>query len=246
MKLWAILTLLLARAAGADEYQTHCDRAQALFDVELYAQALVEWKSAYAVRQEPRRLYDMARAYQKLGRDRDASTLYRRYLVAEPSLDDDTRGELEARLALLTDHRPTLASLTPPDLPPDVTLVPVHYETRVRRGLVAAGIVLLSLGYLPGLLIGGVGLGCCSNVGSGAESSGSFGMLLLPVLGPFVSAAIGHESSAWWGPWILDGLGQVAGLAMLIAGVRRREQVPIFQRVTLLPTGTGLAAFGRF
>jgi hypothetical protein len=245
MSRWWVLAALpvmfLGRPARADDGTDHRERAAALRDAGMDREALVEWKEAYAVRQEPRLLYEMACAYQKLNLPRQASELFRRYLVAEPSLDDAIRGEVEARLHLLAGPK----APPPPEahgLPDGAQLVPVHYKTRARRSLLTGGILLLTLAYAPTVVVGALS----SVLGGGAEVD----TLLLPVVGPFISALLVREA-VWSLPWILDGIAQVAGLAMIISAARNREKVPVFgERLTVVPfadpRGAGLAAFGRF
>src|SRR4051812_19424165 len=135
MSRWCALASLIVSLwslpARADDGPAHVARGEALFRTEMFAEALHEWKAAYAVRQEPRLLYDMGRAYQKLGRSHEASVLFRRYLVAEPSLDEAARGEVEARLQLLADAPAAPAPMAGTQrLPPGAELVPVRFETR--------------------------------------------------------------------------------------------------------------------
>jgi hypothetical protein len=75
--------------------------------------------------------------------------------------------------------------------------------------------------------------------------------LLIPILGPFVSAGV-YRDAAWSLPWaFVDGATQVAGLAMLIAGVKDRHKVPVLVAGVKIapyasPAGGGLVASGRF
>lgn len=129
--------------------------------------------------------------------------------------------------------------------------------TSRRSGLIAGGIVLLSVGYTPALIMGSL-----MTLIEGSTATGS--SLLLPVAGPFLSGfcalsrcdgdflgASGLQTWAW--TWmLLDGAAQVAGLAMIIAGARGRggSGQTFLERVHILPystqNGGGVTLSGRF
>ena len=126
-----------------------------------------------------------------------------------------------------------------------------------RSGLIAGGIVLLSVGYTPALIMGGL-----MSLFEGTTLTGS--SLFLPVGGPFISGlcalarcdgdflgSSGTQTWAW--TWMMvDGAAQVAGLAMIIAGAKSRPSgAPSFlERVHILPystqNGGGVTVSGRF
>ncbi|MBL9003979.1 MAG: hypothetical protein JNJ46_07015 [Myxococcales bacterium] len=126
-----------------------------------------------------------------------------------------------------------------------------------RSGLIAGGIVLLSVGYAPALIMGGL-----MTMFEGPSTLGS--SLFLPVAGPFLSGfcalsrcdgdflgSSGQQIWAW--TWMmLDGAAQVAGLAMIIAGARSRpgNSPSLLERVHILPYSTqqggGVTVSGRF
>jgi hypothetical protein len=126
-----------------------------------------------------------------------------------------------------------------------------------RSGMLAAGITLLSLGYTPALITGGL-----FTLFMGPNDVGS--SLLIPVLGPFLSGFIalsgrndldmsGRGAQSWAWSWMLvDGAVQVTGLALLIAGARARPSgTPSFlERVHILPystqNGGGVTVSGKF
>lgn len=134
-----------------------------------------------------------------------------------------------------------------------------HKGTGTGRssGMLAAGITLLSLGYTPALITGGL-----FTLFMGPNDVGS--SLLVPVLGPFLSGFIalsghndlnlsGRGAQSWAWSWMLvDGAVQVTGLALLIAGARARPSgTPSFlERVHILPystqNGGGVTVSGRF
>ncbi len=92
--------------------------------------------------------------------------------------------------------------------------VPYGYrpETQIRKGLVIGGAVTLGSLYLISASIGSL----ANDIDS---SSDQFTPLFFPVVGPFIT--IGTASSEGSGTFFLliDGVGQSAGLAMLIAGL---------------------------
>ena len=119
-----------------------------------------------------------------------------------------------------------------------------HLERRPRWGLIIAG-----LGMFVGTSV--------INLGIGLDT---VGQLAIPVYGPlYVGGTLLAANSGGWaaiavpaGFWlIVDGLAQVAGLALVIAGAVGREvEVPDQPSVAvspmLLPGGGGLAVVGRF
>lgn len=126
-----------------------------------------------------------------------------------------------------------------------------------RSGMIAAGIVLLSAGYMPALITGGL-----ATLFNGPTLTGS--TLLVPVVGPFLSSlaaltnpqemGLGKSAARDWATgWsLVDGAIQVTGLALLIAGGRARPAAtPSFvERVQILPystqNGGGVVVSGRF
>lgn len=97
-----------------------------------------------------------------------------------------------------------------------------HVETRRRRGLVTAGAVTLGTGYLAAIAF----LAVDGRVGGAA---------VVPVLGPFISAATTDLSDA--APiMVADGIVQLAGATMLTIGIFATRKV-------LLPGAAGTDAF---
>lgn len=141
----------------------------------------------------------------------------------------------------------------------DLRLVPVQIQRRRDRRLLKIGAGLLASGYLPALA---VSLGLASSVGQpDAPSAAANYTLLIPVVGPLVSAVVAPATnehgngrpliSSWSLPWALtSGLLQVAGFAALVAGAIPRP-LPVFTaHLQLVPyadtTGSGLLAQGSF
>ncbi|HEU4538098.1 MAG TPA: hypothetical protein VFS00_28450 [Polyangiaceae bacterium] len=118
-----------------------------------------------------------------------------------------------------------------------------HADTRVRRGLIIGGAVPLGVLYTLTMLTA-AGM---SEAGAGGE------VLYVPVLGPFLQMA-STSSQTGNSVLLLDGLGQAAGAAMLIAGLAWPKTILVRNdlghvRVTPMPVGSsggGLSLVGTF
>ena len=186
MKGRAIATLAVvllcgaAREARADESQDHAGRAAILADHEQYRDALAELEAAYALRQSPALLFEMARVHERLGDARRALESYERFLMADVSADTAKRADADAAVSRL---RP-------------------RYERKPSRGLTAGGAVLFGAGYLAAVVTGSVFLAAGSN-GCASYTIGNqppvyscpngnlqiaSGLLLIPGAGPFLAA----------------------------------------------------------
>jgi tetratricopeptide (TPR) repeat protein len=99
----AVLLALLvgARAFGDDSAQAKARFKSGLkhFDLAEYQEALVDFKEAYRLREDPVFLYNIAQCYRLLNDNADAITFYRNYLRRLP--DAPNRGEVEAKIATL-------------------------------------------------------------------------------------------------------------------------------------------------
>ena len=82
---------------------------------------------------------------------------------------------------------------------------------RVKRGMLAAGISVLSASYGIALISGAilVDAECCSEVGA---------MMMIPVAGPYVAASVAEDGK---GLLVLLGTIEVVGLGLLIGGIVR-------------------------
>ncbi len=127
--------------------------------------------------------------------------------------------------------------------------IPPGYRpgTRVRKGLVIGGSVMLGVGYLITIMAAGIGQ-LVNEVGN--SGSKDFGPLLVPVVGPFIGMATTHPSTG--GVFGLGFLGvvQTAGLGMLIGGIAAPKTVLLRNEVggvkfTVTPQfGAGTAGIG--
>ncbi len=104
-----------------------------------------------------------------------------------------------------------------------------HPETQIRTGLVIAGSVTLGASWLTlGLLPGAIVVSACTDLDS-SECTVAGGVLMIPVLGPFLTMPVIASYSDIDGAAIalltVDGLIQSSGLAMLIAGIVAEQDV---------------------
>ena len=131
---------------------------------------------------------------------------------------------------------------------PRLERVPIRYEMKPRYGLIAAG-----AGVFGGLYVLTVSLTALfdSTCGSPGNKCNTHWPMYIPILGPIIDIDNFLSSRSLIFPAVLDGLGQVAGISLLIAGAVTKQRVPVYaDTVTLLPygvrSGAGLAAVGHF
>jgi hypothetical protein len=240
-----LLTAPRARADG-DGFTEHYDRALQLIAADRYDQALVELNVAYSIRQLPKLLRQIAAAHRRLGHVQEAIAYDQRYLVAETDATAPERIEAHREIVELT---PMAQALAPPPgaaaPAPGVMYAPVHYESRRNRGMIAGGASLLATSYTAALVSGAVFLAFSSN--SNSDFRTASGLLMVPLLGPFISS-ITYREVAWSVPWsVVDGTAQGAGLALLIAGAMSKRRVTVLgEHLQIVPTGTGVLATGSF
>jgi tetratricopeptide (TPR) repeat protein len=93
------------------EVERHATLGQRLLERGEAPRAVAEFRRAYELRADPRFLFDIAEAYERLGNDAQARFFYDRYLNAAPEAFD--REEVEERLEAL-DKRSVRAAVPPP------------------------------------------------------------------------------------------------------------------------------------
>lgn len=99
-----LMAVLSGRPAlASDEYQQHVKRGSELVRTEEYSAALSQFEAAYALRQSPSLLYQIARCHHRLGDTKNAKTFYKRYLSAGDNIDARRRQEVEDSLRQLGD-----------------------------------------------------------------------------------------------------------------------------------------------
>jgi hypothetical protein len=247
----ALVALLLATPATAQKLPVDDEpapapeaalaRAQALFAEERYQQALEILQTAYADRQSPPLLFEIARCLERLGRAKEAVESYRRYLVALPNAPH----ELEAKAAMRA-----LALFALPPAPASTTMPPftVKRIRRPHRAMLATGWSLLSASYFAAFVTGALIAGTCSGSCNTDNLAAGAGTLIVPIVGPFISSGIVAQA-AWSVPWsVVDGFMQVTGLALVIAAYTHPETVQKmqFSSLRLTTNGRGLALSGSF
>jgi hypothetical protein len=132
----------------------------------------------------------------------------------------------------------------------DGDLIPwgYHREERVRKGEVISGTIVFGVAYLYSTFFAAVG---SDAYGSSGESN-KLGWLYLPVLGPFLELTEFNSSTLDYF-WIVDGLAQGLGAALMIHGMTTPRAVLVRNDLALSVTpahlgrdGTGLMMLGRF
>lgn len=101
--------------AAADKFLEHYSRGLSLYKGEKYQEAIAEFEAAYAQKQLPRTLFNIARTYLKLGKAKEALTYFQRYKELEPSPPPSIQ-------SLLTEGveqaQKLLAAMSKPESPP--------------------------------------------------------------------------------------------------------------------------------
>lgn len=101
-----------------------------------------------------------------------------------------------------------------------------HVDTGWNKGLAVTGASLFGTAYLISLVASMIAMG------DGGRDSSEFAPLLIPVIGPFITAgtakdaSFGDDDSRVVGTiMLLDGITQTAGAIMFVAGVLAENQV---------------------
>jgi hypothetical protein len=212
-----------------------------------YGEAIAELNAAYVEKPLPLILFNIGLYQQRLGNREAAIAAYEQYLAAD--LSGDPAQRLEAHNALAQLRPPPLAPYffaPAPQMPSccvDCRPIDLRCKPRSHRGLLSAGITLLTIGY---------GLSATAGViplvfGFSATASD---VLLVPIVGPLIT--IGLANSIFTTPFLLLDAGmQIAGLAMTIAGARRgahesQPAAPLAWAPWAGPSGAGFALRGHF
>jgi hypothetical protein len=194
-----------------------------------YREAAAQYEAAYAIDPALVILERLADAYRLAGDTQRASLLYQR-IAAQRNAERGypTGMALGAPLVLPAPKRPGTTLLN-------------------------AGIGLFAGGYGVALTGGVIGLAATSSLGSSSSRDqwyGATGLLLLPIVGPFATAAYQNDP-IWVVPWaVISGGMQLAGLSLMIVGGIQRSKHKAPPPVTVAPFvgggANGLAAIGRF
>ena len=114
-----------------------------------------------------------------------------------------------------------------------------HKTTKIRTGLVVGGAVLFGVLWLTSASIGAV----ASDVGSRTGK-----LLIIPAVGPFTLVPSGYATADLF--LVLDGICQIGGIAMLVAGLAAQKTVLVrdIAGLKIQPTpmtfGAGSGGFG--
>jgi hypothetical protein len=106
-----------------------------------------------------------------------------------------------------------------------------HVDTRIRKGMVIGGAVTLGALWVFSVLVAAIATSIeeeeerFDGTDDDGISPADTAMLFIPVAGPFISIVTYEASTAGAVPLIFDGVGQSAGLVLLIVGLAAQEQV---------------------
>jgi len=251
------LALGAAGQAGAEPAPAaaaHLQRANELVSQDQLAQACDELEAAYRSSQDPVLWLRIGRLRLRLHEPAAARAAMQRFLDEAPAPHPALKAEAQRALHDLRDAPPPLLPPPPPAPPPhsegamslynDLRLNPIEFRPLRDRRLMKLGGALLAGGYLPALA---VAVGFSPFIGQpDAPSAAANYTLLIPVLGPLISAVVAPATnergnarpliSSWSLPWALtSGLVQVAGFAVLVTGAVPRRVPVLAARLQLLP-----------
>jgi tetratricopeptide (TPR) repeat protein len=118
--------------------------------------AIKDLEAAYELEPAPVLLYNLARAYEGIGELEKAVSAYEHFLSAEPNAED--RGAIETRLATLkrqiAEQSQKQAPAAPPEVAPEVVVVPRSPSVAPFFVLAAGGAGVLLGGVFGGLALG--------------------------------------------------------------------------------------------
>src|SRR5688572_3378664 len=95
-----LIALAPAAALAQDDARAHFQRGQSAYETGDYETAVNEWRRAYELDARPALQYNLAQAYERLGRYDEAVRSYEIYISAAPA-DDQRAQNARARVAQL-------------------------------------------------------------------------------------------------------------------------------------------------
>jgi tetratricopeptide (TPR) repeat protein len=196
-----------------------------------YATAVKLFKQAYALRQEPALVYNLAKTYDKLDQRNEALEYYRRYLVAEGT-DEKLRARAEERVAALSREEQKDVAPPPPPLP-----LPSRPPPRPGRLFFYSGVALAGAG-LAGIIAGAALFGVAGQQ-YGDFQSATDELDKRPLGDATLALGSGGIASLAVGGAILGGGAALLGLAYK-KGFFRKE------RLALIPAPGALLLQGAF
>ncbi|HRI50066.1 MAG TPA: hypothetical protein PLW65_07765 [Pseudomonadota bacterium] len=242
------------RAGAEPDTAAHLQRANELVSQDQLAAACDELAAAYKSSKDPLLWLRIGRLRLRLHQPTAAREAMQRFLDESPAPHPALKAEAQRALHELLAAPPPLLPPPPPPPPPhsegamslynDLRLNPIEFRPQRDRRLMKLGGALLAGGYLPALA---VAVGFSPFVGQpDAPSAAANYTLLIPVLGPLISAVVAPATneygnarpliSSWSLPWALtSGLVQLAGFAVLVAGAVPHRVPVLAAQLQLLP-----------
>ena len=259
-----------AEAAAGSPAAAHLQRANELVGQEQLDAACAELEAAYASSRDPLLWLRIGRLRLRLKQLEAAQAAMQRFLDESKAPHPALKAEAQRAL-----HELSQKNLLPPKPPPppppaaqtegtmslyhDLRLLPIEFRPQRDKRLLKIGAGLLAGGYLSAVVVS-LGLATALDQPDAPSAAANY-TLLIPVIGPFVSAIVAPATndrgnarpliSSWSLPWALtSGLVQVAGFAVLLKGAIPRRVPVLVTKLQLLPYATpsagGLWAGGTF
>jgi hypothetical protein len=194
------------------------------------------------------------------GRYLDAAAQYEAAYTLDPSVEilerladayqfagDLPRAELLRRRVAELRQPPPVEPLAPTPLSTAPSPRPVPARVRIGSALLRNGLGMFAGGYTSALIGGAIGLSSSSGPSDPYHSAST--MMFIPVAGPFISL---HwvQDAAWAVPAALEGVLQLAGVSLAIAGGAllglRRKPPPVMPMPLSSGTTNGLLLVGPF
>ncbi|HEX2572011.1 MAG TPA: hypothetical protein VH877_20880 [Polyangia bacterium] len=215
-----------AQAAGGDEAQLRFQAGSAAYEAGDFTTAIQEWKAAQLLKPAPLLDFNIALAYEQLGRVNAACKYYRRYFEQVPQAPE--RAEIETRLHCDGAQAavPPLGTGAPPVGTPGVAVAP---SGAAPVGAVAPpGTAPVGGAYARPPFVAAPGRPAVAGVGRGAAPR------------PVVVAQTKVKKSRWWIVFpVVAGAAATVGIVALVAGASsasRPRHYPDFD-LTALPGG---------
>lgn len=248
-----LLLATLGIAHADDTFDEQLREATASMDAAHYDSARIQLDAAYRIKQDPQILRLVAITETHLGHTSAAIAAYERFLTATPGGDPEVKLDVYAELTRLR------SVLAPPAVMPQLRLngVPLEpgAELLVRRykiggskGMISSGLVLLTTAHMAAMFGGGEKI--VDGRDEGWRTGG--GLMMIPVLGPFISPWLGAAGDNDWRiSWaLMNGTAQITGLVLIIMGAKHKDRHPVLESIKVAPiasaTMQGLGVSGKF
>ncbi|HEY2902184.1 MAG TPA: hypothetical protein VGL59_16500 [Polyangia bacterium] len=175
----------------------HFAKAQQLYKIERFADALTEYQEAYLSKPEPNLLFNMGQCERLMGNRSDALRFYRRFLIERPNPPNLTVVQQHIRDLESAD---AIGTSPPPQVAPALTPSSPQQQSSMRKGFAAAPPQAPSVATAPSP-IPAVAYNQPDGAGGGVRSAAvAFGSTSPPPVAPPVlpaqSLAMAHEPGA--------------------------------------------------